>query len=146
MAASAIGKRIPLAARGKKAISAAVNRYRTIAALLLLAFWVPISSHEILEQWGVIHTQASDPVDKHDDNHDAADGLCQLPAGTFQAQKFFASEVSFVASAFVAGLVGDYVWEQASFALVNPSPPDIPVGWQFSSRAALPVRAPSLIS
>src|SRR6266481_5696204 len=144
MAASAMGKRIPLAASGQEVISVAVNRFRTIAALLLLAFWVPISSHELLEQWGVIHTQASDPIDQHDDNHDAADGLCQVPAWTFQVQKFFAPEVSFVASAVVACLVGDSVWEQASFALVNPSPPDIPVGWQFSSRAALPARAPPL--
>jgi hypothetical protein len=46
----------------------------------------------------------------------------------------------------VMDLLGDSEYQQASFALVNPSPPDIPVGWQFSSRAALPARAPSLIS
>jgi len=141
-----MGERISLEASGKKAIGVPVTRFKTIAALLLLAFWVPISSHEMLEHWGVIHTQASNPIDKHDDDHDAADGLCQLPAGAFQVQKFFAPEVSFAALAVLTELVRDSVWEQASFALVNPSPPDIRVEWQFSSRAALPARAPSLIS
>jgi len=123
----------------------AVNRFRTVAALVLLAFWLPISSHELLEHWGVIHTQASNPVEKHDNDHDAADGLCRLPPGALQVQKFLAREVAFVALV-ITESVRDSIWEQASFALVNPSPPDIPVGWQFSFRTALPPRAPSLIS
>jgi len=117
-----------------------------MAALFLLAFWVPISSHELLEQWGLIHTSAASPVEKHDSDHDAADGLCQLPGGAFQVQKFFAPELSVALSAALTELVGDAVREQASFALVNPSPPDIPIGWRFSSRAALPARAPCLVS
>jgi len=105
-----------------------------------------MTSHELLEHWGVIHVQASNPIDKHDNDHDAADGLCRLPPGAFQLQKFFAAEVAFMAPVAVMDLLGDSDYQQASFALVNPSPPDIPVGWQFSSRAALPARAPSLIS
>ena len=64
--------------RGKKSlepfgfmsICLVVKRFKKIAALLLLAFWVPISSHELLEHWGVIHTQAANPIEKHDDDHD----------------------------------------------------------------------------
>src|SRR5437762_8818231 len=107
-----MGETISLEASSKKAIGVPVTRFKIIAALLLLAFWVPISSHELLEHWGVIHTQAANPIEKHDDDHDAADGVCQLPAGAFQVQKFFAPEVSFVASALLTDLVSDSVWQQ----------------------------------
>ena len=57
-----------------------VKQFKTIAALMLLAFWLAISSHELLEHWGLIHTQSASPTEKHDEDHDAADGLCQLQA------------------------------------------------------------------
>jgi hypothetical protein len=124
-----------------------VNRFRTIAAVFLLALWVPMSSHDLLEDWGFIHTPASlGSGDNHDNDHDAADGLCQLPPGVFQVQIFHALQPSFLAAPILAVCLHTFAWKHENFALVNPSPPDIPVGWQFASRAALPIRAPSLLS
>jgi len=124
-----------------------VKLFRTVAALVLLACWAPISSHELLEHWGVIHVQASNASENHSDDHDAADGICRLPAGPFQLQNFLPSQITLaMLPAVVVDAAAESIWQQASFALVNPSPPDIPVGWQFSFRAALPVRAPSFIS
>src|SRR6266481_1024350 len=68
-----------------------VNRFRTVVAVLLLALWVPMSSHDLLEDLGLIHTTASTDAG---DNHDAADGLCQLPQGAFQVQVSRAPQVS----------------------------------------------------
>ena len=132
---------------GAGGINLNVNRFRTVAAMLLLPIWVPISSHELLENWGLIHIQASTGSgDSHDKDHDGADGLCQLPGCSFQIQKFHPAVVSFLLPVALAVCPQDGVEAQACFALVNPSPPDIPVSWQFSFRAALPARAPSLIS
>src|SRR5262245_14775654 len=71
-----------------------VKRFRIIAALMLLAFWAPISSHELLEHWGIIHVQASHAAEKHSDDHDAADGLCRLPGWAFQIQKYQGADIS----------------------------------------------------
>jgi hypothetical protein len=99
-----------------------------------------MSSHDLLEDFGLIHTTATDAGD----NHDAADGLCQLPQGAFQLQVFHAPQVSFLPIPPLEACVHASISQQANRALVNPSPPDIPVAWQFSYRAALPARAPSL--
>src|SRR5215813_11227587 len=95
---------------GGGGICLTVKRFRISAALLLLAIWVPSTSHELLEHWGVIHTQASDSGDKHDDDHDAADGLCRLPPGAYQVQKFFGPEAAVVSLALVQ-LEVDSVWQ-----------------------------------
>ena len=138
--------RIGLEIEGKGDIPGGVKPFNIVAALLLLAFWVPISSHELLEHCGLIHTQSSNPLEKHEDDHDAADGLCNPPAGAVQVQKLFAVDAAFAVRAVLSDLVRESVWQQASFSLINPSPPEVPVGWQFSSRASLPARAPSYLS
>ena len=146
-----MGETISLEASGKKAIGVPVTRFKIIAALLLLAFWLPISSHEMLEHWGVIHTQASNPIDKHDDDHDAADGLCVNAASHVQAPQpgvlvSFAPigqfELWLVASAVVDGSV----LEATGPAPPGAAPPELPQTWHFVSRTALPARAPSLTS
>jgi len=49
-----------------------VRVLKTVTVLLMLAFWVPATSHTLLESAGVIHTEDS----QHDGDHDAAEGLC----------------------------------------------------------------------
>ena len=128
-----------------------VKRFKKIAALLLLAFWVPISSHELLEHWGVIHTQASNPIDKHDDDHDAADGLCVNAASHVQAPQpgvhvSFAPIVQFELWLVASAVVDGSVLEATGPAPPGAAPPELPQTWHFVSRTALPARAPSLIS
>src|SRR5438046_6658090 len=67
----------------------AMNRLRFIIAPLLVAIWLPASSHALLEHWELIHQVhadnefASNGSHEHDtDNHDAADGLCLVPSAT----------------------------------------------------------------
>ena len=142
-----LGRQLRVATFCFRAISIAVHRFRIVAALLLLAIWVPSSSHELLEGFGLIHVQASPSGgDSHENDHDAADGLCQLPGWSLQVQKYQAADISFLLPVAFAACLQDGIQARACFALVNPSPPDIPVSWQFSFRAALPARAPSLIS
>jgi hypothetical protein len=124
-----------------------VNRLQTVAAILLLALWVPITSHEMLEMWGLIHTQAlAGDGSGHEDDHDAADGICHLPAGIFQVEKVQQPQITLLFPVAIALSLQQLEWPHPSLAQINPSPPDIPVGWQFSLRAALPARAPSLMS
>ncbi len=122
--------------------------------LLLVAIWLPASSHVLLETFGLIHGQHADQG--HDDHsypdgshehdsadHDAADGVCR-PA-TFEV-KFSAppAVVSTLLNALLA--VEGMRWLPESPALSTHALPELSKGWQFSFRTALPARAPSLVS
>jgi hypothetical protein len=119
---------------------------------MLLALWLPATSHALLEQVGWIHTARGDTDDHSgtDNDHDAADGIChaastdvQLPYPELHAGPTVASaNVSFVLTALF----------EAALALPNGpdppgvAPPEFSHTWQFSLRASLPPRAPALIS
>jgi hypothetical protein len=124
-----------------------VRYLKTVAVLLLLAFWVPGTSHALLEQAGIIHTADA----HHDDDHDAADGLCVNAATQVQAlppslylsfEPLVQHELWLAAS----GVVDGSVLEASGPAPPGVAPPELPQTWHFSSRTALPARAPSLIS
>ena len=121
---------------------------------LLVAIWLPASSHAFLETFGLIHGQHADQG--HDDhsnpdgphehdsaNHDAADGLCR-PA-SFEV-KFSAppAVVSTLLNALLA--VEEMRRRPESPALSSLALPQLSKGWQFSFRTALPARAPSFVS
>ena len=127
-------------------------------ALLLAAFWLPATSHALLEYAGVIHEHHSDH-DDHDaessgshehnaDNHDAADGK-YAPSSTLVR----VSPPDAVASPLLfCGL--DLNWtsglhidpQPSGLAPPGTAPPQLSCCWQFSFRAALPARAPSFAS
>src|SRR5437762_3426058 len=100
-----------------------------------------------MEESGVIHTADS----QHDDDHDAADGLCVNVTSHVQAPQpdlhvLFAPlaqlELWLAASAVVDGSVA----EASGPAPPGVAPPELPQTWHFSLRTSLPARAPSLIS
>jgi hypothetical protein len=123
-----------------------VIRLRTVAVLLLLAFWVPASSHALMEHAGLIHTADA----HHDEHHDAADGICVNASGHVQAPQplhvAFAPlaqlEVWLAATAILDGSVA----EASGPAPPGVAPPELPQTWHFVSRTALPARAPSYLS
>jgi hypothetical protein len=124
-----------------------VIRLKTVAVLLLLALWVPASSHALMERAGMIHTADA----QHDDDHAAADGLCvsaathvQAPQPTCALVPGLAANVEFWLPA-LAVLDGK-VTEASGPAPPGVAPPELPQTWHFVSRTALPARAPSHLS
>lgn len=120
-----------------------MKRLKVIVTLLMLALWMPATSHALLESAEVIHQPHAD-ADAHGDlDHDAADGLVLLPSSVH-------------APVMSAAMV--WVLPMVAFLLPNPTEPRLknlidsgtsppwPNPWQFVHRAALPVRAPSFAS
>ena len=124
-----------------------VNRVKTVAVLVWLALWVPATSHALLEQAGVIHT----PDSQHDDDHDAADGLCVNATTHVAAPQFILAvspaplaEVEFWLAA--CAVIDGSVAEASGPAPPGVAPPELQQTWHFVSRTALPARAPSYLS
>ena len=126
-----------------------VTRLGKILAIMLAVLWVPIASHCLLEDAGLIHH--SDCCNSDGDNdHDAADGICQVEKAGFQLPKF----QRVLAEALPYFLTPQLTLD--SLLRVEAIPPDIlsragpPAAlrgtWQFSFRTALPPRAPSFVS
>ena len=121
-----------------------LKRLKTIVVLLMLALWLPATSHALLESAGVIHQAHADADSEHSDNdHDAADGLVLLPSSVN------APAIS-TALLCVLPVVVFVLPEPVEIGLTDrinsgTSPP-LPNVWQFVHRAALPARAPSFAS
>ena len=136
-----------------------VRQLKTIVSLLLAVLWLPASSHALLEHFGLIHQVHADH-DHHEHegeggahengshNHHAADGLMVAPAGKVEspAPEFVATPDWLTALLCAAPRpVSPAV---PGFGLSPPcsTPAELSRRWQFHSRAALPVRAPSFVS
>jgi hypothetical protein len=130
---------------------ARVQWLRTVVTVSLLAFWLPATSHALLEESGLIHTHTdTDGASDTDNDHDAADGICLAASTDIQVphpELSGALALAWTSLSFtLAGLF------EASLALPNgpdppgAAPPEFSQTWQFSFRASLPPRAPSLIS
>jgi len=122
---------------------------------MLVAFWLPASSHPLLEYAGLIHEvhadhdlDSSGSHEHGSDNHEAADGKyapssthvrVPLPDAVASPMLFRAPGLDWASELHV---------EQQPSGLPPPgvAPPQLSHCWQFSFRTALPARAPSLIS
>jgi hypothetical protein len=135
---------------------------------LLAAVWAPASSHALLERAGMIHVphadhghgagddgdhapgQAVPGSHEHgEDNHEAADGRCLISSAKPQLAKPVSSSIApFLACGLAAiadGLCRCRECPRSGLPPPGPAPPELSQIWQFSSRAALPVRAPAFI-
>ena len=130
-------------------------RFQRIITALLLALWLPASSHALLEYAGLIHERhASHDADssgshKHDsDNHEAADGKCALSSTHVRVPPPDGAAVPMPFCAVGLNWASEFHVEQPPSGLPPPgtAPPQLSHRWQFSFRTALPARAPSLIS
>lgn len=108
--------------------------------------WLPLSSHALLESAGLIH---QDTADGSDDDHDAADGICLIESGGFHVEKGCQSG-EFCLAQFLSDVsvwvVVDATPPQSKPDIPGTAPPLLTQSWQFSSRASLPARAPSIAS
>ena len=127
----------------------AVNRLHRMMALVMLAAWLPAASLCLAECAGFIE-RGDCCADESGGNADAAaHPCCFLASGSYKSDTHrplvLAPDV--FATARLASLIS-IPPSSDGLALSPPalSPPDLPVTWQFSFRAALPPRAPSLAS
>ena len=132
-----------------------MSRLRFIIAPLLVALWLPATSHALLEHLELIHQVHADngsgsgsSHEDDSDNHDAADGLCLVPyAKAPVPQPLFVS----LPLCLMVPILPDGHECIGQFSRTGPSPPgtappQLSQRWQFSFRTALLARAPSLIS
>jgi len=132
-----------------------MNRLRFIIAPLLVALWLPASSHALLEHWELIHQvhadheSSSNGSHEHDtDNHDGADGLGLVPSAKVPLPQpvFVALLPCFTVLSLPDGHEGIGQFAHTGPSPPGTAPPQLSHCWQFSFRTALPARAPSLIS
>ena len=129
-----------------------VRWFETVVTILLLALWLPSTSHALLEESGWIHTPHTDTdsAPDPDNDHDAADGICLAASTDVQVPQPELSGGTILA-------LLDHFFTLARLADPSPAlpggpappgtaPPEISQTWQFSFRASLPPRAPSPVS
>ena len=156
------GLEMRLAVQSGKLFHPIVRRLEVIVTLLILALWLPASSHAFLQHYGFIHQiyahddhgdsdhdeDSEGPQEHGTDNHPAADGLCLASAGKVQMPTpTFVVLPGWLAVPLVATLMDANVAAlHSGLSPPGTAPPEFSPRWQFSFRAALPVRAPSFVS
>jgi hypothetical protein len=132
-----------------------VRRVWIIVALLMLAAWPVMTSHSLLQHFGLIHQVHEDHDDDggshehNSDNHPFADGDYLRGSNTVSVWKPVATTAAlpFLAAIFLS--VETRTEPEVFHSGPAPpgiAPPELSHSWQFSFRAALPVRAPSFTS
>jgi len=132
-----------------------VNRLRLVITPLLVAVWLPASSHALLQYAGLIHSRQADhdgdssaSHERNEHDHDAADGLCALSSTHVGVPCPAAVSTGFPPCLVGFGWASEHNIELRPSGLSPPgtAPPQLSHRWQFAFRTALPARAPSLIS
>ncbi len=124
-----------------------------IAVVWLLALsWIFLSSHcRIGAMPGFEFLQcAADAQAAHEEGDPCQnEGCCAAESAQYQAprqQENAPVVILAIAPGGNLGLVEESLPEEVSLGVLTAAPPELPTCWQFSLRAALPVRAPSLAS
>lgn len=120
-------------------------------AIMLLALWVPVNSHCLLETAGLIPPDEC-CAESSNNSNSHTDSPCD-PGDMLDSDHARAEDSQAALPLLVAAWLPLLFEPTAELILparpacdsLSPAPPDLAAGWQFSSRAALPVRAPSLI-
>lgn len=123
---------------------------KPIVVVMLLAIFSLASSHALLESFELIHhdgdhSHAESPATSN--SHDAADGICLSNSHRAQVQKSFSEVQTDLGKSFnlTFYFLQQNSQERGTEIGKSGSPPlEFKTTWQFSSRTALPARAPSL--
>jgi hypothetical protein len=128
-----------------------VRHLKTTLCALLVVLWVPLFSHCLLERAGVWSAD-----DCCTENAGSAEAPCNAPCSdqiccdqiykAADRRPDVAAPVPVLLEQVLAPCDESTDGSQAPFDSLTTSPPELPVLWQFSSRAALPPRAPSPVS
>ena len=131
----------------QSAIYKSVLRLRRAVALLLVALWVPTTAHCLFEAAGIIEGDGCCGADG-----DCSSPSCQASCSILESATYHLPKSDPDTPVLIA------VWLACEFSvtteatpqdeliLVSDAPPELSATWQFVSRAALPVRAPSILS
>jgi cobalt-zinc-cadmium efflux system outer membrane protein len=117
-------------------ITPPVNRWKAILSLLMLAIWLPATSHPLLESAGLIHQEHSPDSDS---DHDAADGLVLLPSSV-NATVVSATLVCVLPV--VVFLLPEPVELRLTHRIGFGTSPPLPNIWQFFSARHFPAALP----
>jgi hypothetical protein len=129
-----------------------VKWFNRVIAMIMLGIWLPATSLCLAERAGWISNDdccASDSEESPASPPSGHSACCLLASGSYKVDDL---QLFTTISPIVAEAVLTTWWE---FALQpDPSPPlartwippDFPVSWQFSFRAALPPRAPTFVA
>ena len=115
--------------------------------------WLPATSHALLEQAGWIHDKHAEESDSSgsDYDHDAADGTCLVASNDIQVQTAVETGAALTLAFLYLSLKPSTPLEPMGAFSNDRAPPgavplELSPTWQFSFRASLPPRAPSVIS
>ena len=126
-----------------------MKRIKVAVTMLLLALWVPLTSHSLMEQLEWIHQERGHShSDSGDADHDAADGLCRIESNDCPlTTPHFETALFAVPLDASPGRVGDAECLIFGAGLAPPgaAPAELVQNWQFVFRTALSPRAPSFL-
>ena len=123
--------------------SSIVDRLKTTMAALLVVLWIPTTSLCLLEAAGWV----SDADGCATSQSSGSSPCCALASASYKAQENQQLAVPFclLAIAFLVDVLKLIpARNNSSIGEVGVSPPELSQSWQFSVRAALEPRAPSL--
>lgn len=127
----------------------AVNWLHRIVAVVMLAAWMPAASLCLAECAGLVE-RGDCCADESGGKSDSAEHPCCFLASGLYKSHDHQNLVTAPDALATAQLLSPISVANSSGILAAPqpalSPPDLPVTWQFSFRAALPPRAPSFVS
>jgi len=119
---------------------------------LLALTWVLLTSHckiEVMPGFEFLRC-AADVQPSNEGGDPCKDaGCCSIESAQYQAprqQEIAPILVFAVVPADSLGVVERSLPKEVSLGILTAAPPELPTSWQFLSRTALPVRAPSLAS
>ena len=130
-----------------------MRRLRKLITVLLLGLWMPATSHVLLEQAGIIHQdehEDENPASGTANDHDAADGICLILSKDVRAPQPVLTGLPLPQIWVNYSVIFTALLEVSLTSAKGPDPPgvapaELSTTWQFSYRASLPPRAPSLI-
>jgi hypothetical protein len=130
---------------GKALLVVWVNQLKTIIAAVLLVLWIPAGSMCLAENAGLLAKNAG----CCDDQSSETSPCCALASATYKMDENAPTKALSLAQIFVSIDPANLDCSRPQFFRVaecRVSPPELSTSWQFSSRAALPPRAPSSAS
>jgi len=125
-----------------------VCRIKTTLALLIVAFWAPVSMHCKLElvpglEFLQCETEAPTPSDCDEDGCQVIESACYKVE---ENQPIVPPFVFALTASLTVPNIEDSALRPERCAPWTTAPPELPNTWQFASRAAARPRAPSFAS
>ena len=126
---------------------------RAIIAVALAFAWLPLASHCSLSNlpgFEFFRCSVEETHSSHDSGEPCQDGgCCAVESAKYQSnrqQPLVLSTLELVAPIEASVVLVLPLPAQVCLGILSAAPPELRVGWQFSFRTALPVRAPSSAS